>query len=305
MPAANITVSETPLVLYTLRRADDALILGHRLSEWCGHAPMLEEDMALANMGLDLLGQARELYSYAAKVEGRGNDEDKFAYLRDVLIPSGRLSGWSPDWYAGFPAYQFYMVVPSLLIVLLDVVLPYGIAFKVVTISGVIALPVAAWAFGKLARLPFPTPPLLAAGATAFLFDRSFSIYGGNIASTLAGEFAVLKPGDHELRHVGDGGRRSASGGDAEHLEGVGRPGAPQVAARHPCPEMLRQDLAGRGRRHAERREDVPVHVIVVTLAAHALNEVACQGDAVVAVGRHGARGVDPPRHPRLEVFLR
>ena len=73
-----------PLVLYALRRADDALILGHRLSEWCGHAPMLEEDMALANMGLDLLGQARELYGYAAKVEGKGNDEDKFAYLRDV-----------------------------------------------------------------------------------------------------------------------------------------------------------------------------------------------------------------------------
>jgi ring-1,2-phenylacetyl-CoA epoxidase subunit PaaC len=84
MTAANITVSETPLVLYTLRRADDALILGHRLSEWCGHAPMLEEDMALANMALDLLGQARELYSYAAEVEGRGNDEDKLAYLRDV-----------------------------------------------------------------------------------------------------------------------------------------------------------------------------------------------------------------------------
>jgi ring-1,2-phenylacetyl-CoA epoxidase subunit PaaC len=84
MAVASIQVSETPLVLYALRRADDALILGHRLSEWCGHAPMLEEDMALANMGLDLLGQARELYSYAAKVEATGNDEDKFAYLRDV-----------------------------------------------------------------------------------------------------------------------------------------------------------------------------------------------------------------------------
>jgi ring-1,2-phenylacetyl-CoA epoxidase subunit PaaC len=84
MAVASIKVSETPLVLYTLRRADDALILGHRLSEWCGHAPTLEEDMALANMGLDLLGQARELYSYAAKVEAKGNDEDKFAYLRDV-----------------------------------------------------------------------------------------------------------------------------------------------------------------------------------------------------------------------------
>jgi ring-1,2-phenylacetyl-CoA epoxidase subunit PaaC len=84
MAAASISVTETPLVLYALRRADDALILGHRLSEWCGHAPALEEDMALANMGLDLLGQARELYSYAADVEGQGNDEDKFAYLRDV-----------------------------------------------------------------------------------------------------------------------------------------------------------------------------------------------------------------------------
>jgi ring-1,2-phenylacetyl-CoA epoxidase subunit PaaC len=84
MSVASIKVSETPLVLYALQRADDALVLGHRLSEWCGHAPMLEEDMALANMGLDLLGQARELYGYAAKVEGNGNDEDKFAYLRDV-----------------------------------------------------------------------------------------------------------------------------------------------------------------------------------------------------------------------------
>src|SRR6478752_2155470 len=83
MAVANIEVAETPLVLYALRRADDALILGHRLSEWCGHAPMQEEDMALANMGLDLLGQARELYGYAARVEGKGHDEDKLAYLRD------------------------------------------------------------------------------------------------------------------------------------------------------------------------------------------------------------------------------
>src|ERR1700728_4547714 len=78
MAIASISVTETPLLWYPLRRADDALILGHRLSEWCGHAPAMEEDMALANMGLDLLGQARELYSYAADVEVQGNDEDKF-----------------------------------------------------------------------------------------------------------------------------------------------------------------------------------------------------------------------------------
>jgi len=84
LATTSITVSETPLVLYALRRADDSLILGHRLSEWCGHAPMLEEDMALTNMGLDLIGQARLLYSYAAEVEAAGNDEDKYAYLRDA-----------------------------------------------------------------------------------------------------------------------------------------------------------------------------------------------------------------------------
>src|SRR3954470_2545287 len=84
MSIASISISNAPLVQYALRRADDALILGHRLSEWCGHGPMLEEDMALANMALDLLGQARELYGYAAKIEGKGNDEDKLAYLRDV-----------------------------------------------------------------------------------------------------------------------------------------------------------------------------------------------------------------------------
>jgi ring-1,2-phenylacetyl-CoA epoxidase subunit PaaC len=80
---ASIAVRDTPLVQYVLRRADDCLILGHRLSEWCGHAPMMEEDMALANMGLDLIGQARALYAYAGKAEGAGHDEDAFAYRRD------------------------------------------------------------------------------------------------------------------------------------------------------------------------------------------------------------------------------
>ncbi len=112
------------------------------------------------------------------------------AYLRDNLLTSFRLTGWTPDWYAGFPAFQFYMVLPSLAIALLSLILPYGLAFKLVAISGLVSLPVACWAFAKLTRLPFPAAPLFAVAATAFLFDRSFSIYGGNIASTLAGEFA-------------------------------------------------------------------------------------------------------------------
>lgn len=84
MATTSIKVQETPLVLYVLRRADDALVLGHRLSEWIGHGPMLEEEMALGNIGLDLIGQARSLYTYAAEVEGAGNDEDKYAYFRDT-----------------------------------------------------------------------------------------------------------------------------------------------------------------------------------------------------------------------------
>jgi hypothetical protein len=112
------------------------------------------------------------------------------AYLRDELLPQGRLTGWTPDWYAGFPAYQFYMVVPSLLIVALDVVLPYGIAFKLVTVAGMLTLPVAAWAFARLSGARFPVPAAMAAASALFLFDRTYTIYGGNMASTLAGEFA-------------------------------------------------------------------------------------------------------------------
>jgi len=70
------------LLNYTLQIADNALILGHRISEWCGHGPILEQDIALTNIALDLIGQARSLYQYAAKVEGEDKTEDDLAYLR-------------------------------------------------------------------------------------------------------------------------------------------------------------------------------------------------------------------------------
>lgn len=84
MATTSIQVAEAPLVLYALRRADDALVLGHRLSEWIGHGPMLEEEMALGNIGLDLIGQARSLYAHAAASEGGDHDEDSYAFLRDA-----------------------------------------------------------------------------------------------------------------------------------------------------------------------------------------------------------------------------
>ena len=74
MPAAGVAA--------LIGLADDHLILGHRLSEWCGHAPMLEEDLAMPNIALDLIGQARALYTYAGDLEGAGRDEDALAFGR-------------------------------------------------------------------------------------------------------------------------------------------------------------------------------------------------------------------------------
>jgi len=74
-----------PLVEYLLRLGDDRLILGHRLSEWCGHGPVLEEDIALSNMALDLIGQAAALLRLAGEAEGQGRDEDALAYWREAV----------------------------------------------------------------------------------------------------------------------------------------------------------------------------------------------------------------------------
>ncbi len=156
------------------------------------------------------------------------------AFIRDELLPRFRLTGWTPDWYAGFPAFHFYMVVPMLAVVVLNVglVMPlavpvvlaaaaggvwlerrrptgwipglwalgvlivlvvpvsYGIAFKWVTVAGLVAMPVAAWFMGRLAGLVFPGPALMAAATLPFIFDRAFNIMGGNLMSTMAGEFA-------------------------------------------------------------------------------------------------------------------
>ena len=160
------------------------------------------------------------------------------AFLRDHLLTSLRVSGWTPDWYAGFPAYSFYMVVPSLAIVALDVGIlpwwmfplvgvgagyaifwvtrrlesrvlqvltvagiglaavlllnvPYNVGFKMVAVSGVVTLPGAVWFLGRSLGLKFGGPELMAIMTVPFLADQTlFHIYGGNIASTMAGEFA-------------------------------------------------------------------------------------------------------------------
>ncbi|WP_422009108.1 1,2-phenylacetyl-CoA epoxidase subunit PaaC [Roseivirga pacifica] len=69
---------------YIIQQADNCLILGQRLAEWCGHGPILEQDIALTNISLDLIGQARLFYQYAAEIQGEGKTEDDLAYLRDA-----------------------------------------------------------------------------------------------------------------------------------------------------------------------------------------------------------------------------
>ncbi|HEY8166009.1 MAG TPA: 1,2-phenylacetyl-CoA epoxidase subunit PaaC [Gemmatimonadaceae bacterium] len=70
---------------YLLRLGDDRLVLGHRLSEWCGHGPILEEDIAMANIALDLIGQATLFLRLAGKIEGKGRNEDQLAYFREAI----------------------------------------------------------------------------------------------------------------------------------------------------------------------------------------------------------------------------
>ncbi|MGB3411395.1 MAG: hypothetical protein WBA45_09350 [Microthrixaceae bacterium] len=157
-------------------------------------------------------------------------------FLADHLIPQFRVSGWSMDWYAGFPTYVFYMVVPSLMIlwlsagpslwltpVLLAIVagivwalrprltapwqrwvlwvgtviisvlaipIPYNVAFKIVAVSGLVTLPIAAYQLARATRAPFPVAPIAAVATLGFSYDKGFTILGGNGASTMAGEFA-------------------------------------------------------------------------------------------------------------------
>ena len=126
------------------------------------------------------------------------------AFLRDHLLSQGRIAGWAPDWFAGFPAGQFYFPFPALVIVALDTILPYNIAFKLVTALGPIALPAGAYVFGRGLRAPRPAPALFAVGATVLLFFKGAPgadaeatriagnqhIMGGNLASNFAGEFS-------------------------------------------------------------------------------------------------------------------
>jgi len=98
-----------PLFDWLLRLGDNAVVLSHRLSEWCGHGPVLEEDLALTNVALDLIGQARMWLGYAGEVEGKGRSDDQLAYLRDAADYRNVLLVEQPNGdYAHSMARQLY-----------------------------------------------------------------------------------------------------------------------------------------------------------------------------------------------------
>jgi hypothetical protein len=115
-------------------------------------------------------------------------------FLEHNWFPKLRLSGWAPDWYAGFPVGEYYFPLPAVAVALIDHIpfVPYNVAFKLVTISGPLMLPAAAYYFAKGIKAPWPAPPAFAIAALGMLMETrtDWQIYGGNIASTLAGEFS-------------------------------------------------------------------------------------------------------------------
>jgi hypothetical protein len=108
----------------------------------------------------------------------------------ETLLSHGHLTGWYPGWYDGMPLYTFYFTLPDALIAIAGWIIPYDVAFKLGTILGSVMLPVCAWACGRFFRLRPPIPTILAAATLPFLFDYTFTIYGGNLFSTLAGEYS-------------------------------------------------------------------------------------------------------------------
>ncbi len=112
------------------------------------------------------------------------------SYLRDVLLPHGRVTGWCPGNYCGFPLFQFYFPLPFIAIALASYAIPLNVAFKLGSQLGTFLLPVCAYLSLRLGGVPFPGPALAALGVLPFIFMEANSMWGGNIPSTLAGELA-------------------------------------------------------------------------------------------------------------------
>ena len=104
------TSSKEAIKQYAIRLGDDAVVLGHRLSEWCSKGPFLEEDLALTNVALDFIGRARMFYTYAAELAGDGSTEDTYAYTRDCRDFTNLLINELPNGDFAFSMVRQYLV---------------------------------------------------------------------------------------------------------------------------------------------------------------------------------------------------
>ena len=121
-----------------------------------------------------------------------GGDTGSHLALPAYLRTQGNLfdlTPWYPGWFAGMPAYTYYFVLPDYLAVLGSYVISFAVAFKLATVLGSVLMPVGAYLMGRLFRAPRPVPAALAVATLPFLFDASFTIDGGNLFSTMAGEY--------------------------------------------------------------------------------------------------------------------
>ena len=149
----------------------------------------------IALMGLIfgfLLTYIEPTYLFTSTITAGGDTASHYftaQYLRDVLLPKGRISGWCMGNLAGFPMLQFYFPLPFLAMALLGYLIPLQIAFKLVSVLGIFLLPLCVYWMFRLMRLCFPAPIVAAALSVLFLFNQGNSMWGGNIPSTMAGEF--------------------------------------------------------------------------------------------------------------------
>lgn len=119
-----------------------------------------------------------------------GSHNYLFYYMRTTLLPDLKLTGWSPDWYLGFPAFQFYFPLPYAIGAIISYLLNQNVAVKIVTLLGTFLLPAAAYFSMRAMGFERPSPLIAAFLSLTFLFIESNSVWGGNIPSTLSGEFS-------------------------------------------------------------------------------------------------------------------
>jgi hypothetical protein len=119
------------------------------------------------------------------------------------MLPNFQIRGFSPDWYDGYPFLVFYFPIPALVVGTLGLIINYSVAFKLLIALSLVALPLCLYFFGTMTKLPSPIPSMLSIGAISYLFNYSYTIDGGNIFSTMAGEYSFEIALDLTLIYLG------------------------------------------------------------------------------------------------------